>query len=97
MTRGVAFLSRVTRARKETGRARHHKDVVVRVALGLVFVAAALVPLDRKPRGIWSTLAYQRRERVAAGHPRRGDIWLPRIGRTALVIVGLLYAAGALT
>jgi hypothetical protein len=41
-------------------------------------------------------MAYQRRQRVAAGEPRRGDIWLPRATRVGIVAFGLAYASGAL-
>jgi hypothetical protein len=70
------------------------------VIVGLVIVVVALMPVGRDPRGIWSTLAYQRRRKLAAGEATCGAIFRMRLSyvvRAGFVVVGLLHAGGALS
>jgi hypothetical protein len=62
-------------------------------------VMAALLPVGRKPRGIWSTLAYQRRQKITAGEATRGEVVRTRLSyvvRAGFVVVGVLYASSVL-
>jgi hypothetical protein len=48
---------------------------------------------------MWSTLAYQRRQRVAAGRATARDVvggWVALAVRAPLVVVGILYSAGVI-